>query len=168
MELLCTRIALEQRSATLGGWGMGPRFQGQDHSELGSDRARLRRVEDCEKQTASLSSLGQDLRQARQGQGLELAQISSSLKISKRYLTAIEESHVAELPPGEVYLIGYTRAYASYLGLNTGQCVEKLKTEIAAREAQSQAQDQIKHQMRTAQEQTPSRHRHTFGFLGLF
>ncbi len=145
---------------------MGPRFQGSDHhSELGSNRARL--VEDCEKQTASLSSLGQDLRQARQGQGLELAQISGSLKISKRYLTAIEESDVAGLPPGEVYLIGYTRAYASYLGLNTGQCVQKLKTEIAARDAQSRALDQTKRQMRIAQEPTP-RQRHTFGFLGLF
>lgn len=150
---------------------MGPRFQGPGHhSENGSDHARLRLVEHCEKQTAVLSSLGHDLREARQCQGLELAKISSSLKISKRYLTAIEESDVAELPPGDVYLIGYTRAYAGYLGLNTGQCVEKLKTEIAAREAQSQAQGQTRCQMRIAQEprhRLPSAVRHTFGFLGL-
>ena len=146
---------------------MGPQFQGLGHhSENGGNRARL--AEYCEKQTAALSSLGQDLRQARQGQGLELSQISSSLKISKRYLTAIEESDVAGLPPGDVYLIGYTRAYAGYLGLNTGQCVEKLKTEIAARQAQYLA----KGQMRSAPEPTPKSGlpgavRHTFGFLGL-
>jgi cytoskeletal protein RodZ len=158
---------------------MGPRFQGPGHhsdNDLGSNHARSRLVEDCEKQTAVPSSLGQDLRQARQCRGLELSQISSSLKISKRYLTAIEESDVAGLPPGDVYRIGYTRAYAGYLGLNTGQCVEKLKTEIAAREAQSQAQsltrDQTKHPMRIGQEpaprhRLPSAVRHTFGFLGL-
>jgi cytoskeletal protein RodZ len=143
---------------------MEPRFQGPGHhceNDLDSHRAR-----------SVLSSLGQDLRDARQCQGLELAKISSSLKISKRYLTAIEESDIAGLPPGDVYRIGYTRAYAGYLGLNTGQCVEKLKTEIAAREAHSrahsQAKDQTKRQM--AQEprhRLPSAVRHTFGFLGL-
>jgi len=152
---------------------MGPQFQGPGHqceSDLGSNRARL--AEYREKQTAVLSSLGQDLRQARQGQGLELSQISSSLKISKRYLTAIEESDVAGLPPGDVYLIGYTRAYAGYLGLNTGQCVERLKTEIAARQAQCQTQSQAKRQMRAAPEPAPKNRlpnavRHTFDFLGL-
>ena len=152
---------------------MEPRFQGPGHqceNDLDSHRARLRLIEHCEKQTAVLSSLGQDLREARQCQGLELAKISSSLKISKRYLTAIEESNVAGLPPGDVYRIGYTRAYAGYLGLNTGHCVEKLKTEIAAREALSVAQNQTKRQMAqepAPKQKLPSAVRHTFGFLGL-
>jgi cytoskeletal protein RodZ len=154
---------------------MEPRFQGPGHhceNDFGSDRARSRLIEDCETQTVVPSSLGQDLRDARQCQGLELAKISSSLKISKRYLTAIEESDFAGLPPGDVYRIGYTRAYAGYLGLNTGQCVDKLKTEIAARQAQSQAHSQAKDQTKRqmAQEprhRLPSAVRHTFGFLGL-
>ena len=161
---------------------MEPRFQGPGHhceNDLDSHGARSRLIEHCENQTAVLSSavlssLGQDLRQARQCQGLELAKISSSLKISKRYLTAIEESDFAGLPPGDVYRIGYTRAYAGYLGLNTGQCVDKLKTEIAARQAQSQAHSQAKDQTKRqmAQEpapkqKLPSAVRHTFGFLGL-
>jgi cytoskeleton protein RodZ len=144
---------------------MGPQFQGLGHqceNDLGSNRTRLRLVEHCEEQV--LNSLGQELRQARQGQGLELSQISSSLKISKRYLTAIEESDVGELPPGDVYLIGYTRAYAGYLGLNTGQCVEKLKTEIAAREAKCRVSIAPEP---TPKHRLPSAVRHTFGFLGL-
>lgn len=144
---------------------MEPRFRGPGHhseNDLGGAHARL--VERCEKQTTALGSLGQDLRKARQRMGLELSQISSSLKISKRYLNAIEESDVAALPPGDVYLIGYTRAYAGYLGLNTGHCVEKLKIEIAAREAECQ--------MSIAKEPTPKNRlpsavRHTFGFLGI-
>jgi transcriptional regulator with XRE-family HTH domain len=148
---------------------MGLGFHGPDHhseSDLrsGPARARLRLVEPSENQVAVLSSLGQDLRKARQSKGLELAQISGSLKISKRHLNAIEESDVSALPLGDVYLIGYTRSYASYLGLNTGQCLEKLKSEIAEREAKclvSNAQElQPKNRL-------PIAVRHALGFLGV-
>jgi transcriptional regulator with XRE-family HTH domain len=119
---------------------MEPWFHGpgrRPENDLGDSpaRARLRVVEHSEKQGAGFSSLGLDLRKARQSKGLEISQISSSLKISKRHLNAIEEGDVGALPLGDVYLIGYTRAYARYLGLNTGQWVERLKTEIAEREA---------------------------------
>jgi transcriptional regulator with XRE-family HTH domain len=83
---------------------------------------------------AVCSSLGKELREARQRKGLNLSQVSGSLKISKRHINAIEEGEVDVLPPGKVYLIGYTRAYAGYLGLNVAKCVEKLKVEIAERE----------------------------------
>jgi transcriptional regulator with XRE-family HTH domain len=82
-----------------------------------------------------LSPLGQKLRKARQRKGLDLHQVSSSLKISKRHINAIEEGKVDGLPAGNVYLIGYARAYAGYLGLNVAKCVEMLKAEIAQREA---------------------------------
>ena len=38
------------------------------------------------------------------------------------------------LPAGNVYLIGYVRTYAGYLGLDVAKCVEMLKAEIAQRE----------------------------------
>jgi cytoskeleton protein RodZ len=85
------------------------------------------------------NSLGQDLRNARLRQDLELSQISSILKISKRHLRAIEDGDIGALPLGDVYLIGYTRAYADYLGLDTTQCVEKLKFEIVERDVNRQA-----------------------------
>jgi transcriptional regulator with XRE-family HTH domain len=119
---------------------MGPRHQdfGQQHpNDLSGNpgRARLRLVAASEKHEADFSSLGLDLRNARQSKGLEISQVSSCLKISKRHLRAIEEGDVGALPLGDVYLVGYTRAYANYLGLNAGQWVERLKAEIAEREA---------------------------------
>ena len=80
------------------------------------------------------SCVGKELREARQRKGLNLSQVSGSLKISKRHINAIEEGEVDALPPGRCYLIGYTRAYAGYLGLNVATCVERLKLEIAERE----------------------------------
>jgi hypothetical protein len=148
---------------------MEPRFQGPLHhseSDLRSSpaRGRLRLTEHSEKPAAVLSSIGQDLRKARQAKGLEISQIASSLKICKRHLNAIEESDVEALPLGDVYLIGYTRTYANYLGLNTGKCVEKLKSEIAEREAKCQV---------PAAESPPQKHRlpsairYALRFLGL-
>ena len=113
---------------------------------------------------ALLEPLGQDLRKARQLKGLELSQVSTSLKINKRHLNAIEESNVNALPVGRAYIIGYTRAYAEYLGLNSTQCVEKLKNEIAEREATCQM---------TIAQSPPHKHRlpsvvrHTLSFLGI-
>jgi hypothetical protein len=79
------------------------------------------------------STLGLHLRVARQGKGLDLAQVSGSLKISKRHLNAIEEGRLDALPAGNAYLLGYTRSYASYLGLNASKFVEELKFEITER-----------------------------------
>lgn len=168
-ELVCTRTALEEAYWWEACWGMELRFQGSNHHsehDLRSNaaRARLRPVEPSEKQAAVLSSLGQDLRKARQGKGLEISQISSSLKISKRHLNALEESDVAALPQGDVYLVGYTRTYASYLGLNTAQCLEKLRSEIAERGAKCPV---LIAQNLPQDTKLPSAVRHTLRFFGL-
>lgn len=94
----------------------------------------LRSAEASNEHVIVLSPLGQKLRKARQRKGLELHQVSSSLKISKRHINAIEEGKVDALPAGNVYLIGYVRTYAGYLGLDVAKCVEMLKAEIAQRE----------------------------------
>jgi cytoskeleton protein RodZ len=146
---------------------MEPRFQGHNNRfendpRDGDARAQLRLLENSLKSPSDFSSLGQDLRNARQRKGLELSEISSRLKIRKCHLKAIEESDVEKLPPGNVYLIGYTRAYAKYLGLNTGQCVEKLKSELAERQSISEpvTAPPQKHKL-------PSAVRHTLKFLGI-
>ena len=150
-------------------WGMETRFQNPilQHNSDSDSRppfAQFRFVEESGERMVVSSSLGQDLRNARQGKGLELSQISSRLKISKGYLRAIEESDLNMLPPGNAYLVGYARSYASYLGLNTTLCVEKLKLEIAEREA--------KHRVPVSKKQIQepilaSAVRHTLSFLGL-
>ena len=148
---------------------MTPGFQSPNHlykndADGSLAPARLRLVEPLAEHAVTRNSLGQDLRNARLRQDLELSQISSILKISKRHLNAIEAADMDALPIGDVYLIGYARSYAGYLGLNTTQCVEKLKIEIAEREAKHRvpiSKKQIQEPM------LASAVRHTLSFLGL-
>lgn len=99
----------------------------------GLDRRRLHLREISDEADAPLDTVGQDLRKARQRRGEDLAQISQALKIRKGYLDAIEESNFEALP-GRTYTIGFVRSYAEYLGLDSPDCVDRLKAEIAGRE----------------------------------
>src|SRR5437588_12557932 len=94
------------------------------------DRRRLHlREEDAD---VPLETVGQDLRKARVKKSEEIAAIATVLKIRKDHLEALEESNFDQLP-GRAYTIGFVRAYAQYLGLHAGECVERLKAEIAGR-----------------------------------
>jgi cytoskeleton protein RodZ len=96
------------------------------------DRRRLNFREISGDADAPLESVGQDLRKARERKGEELDHISRLLKIRRDYLTLIEEGD-AHLLPGRAYAIGFVRSYATYLGLNGEEYVERLKAEIAGR-----------------------------------
>ena len=74
--------------------------------------AQSRPMKAARERAAAPNSLGHELRNVRQSKGLELSQISSKLKISKRYLAAIEESDFAVLPHGKAYHVGFARSYA--------------------------------------------------------
>ena len=50
------------------------------------------------------------------------------LRIRYPYLEAIEDGRVGELP-GPTYAVGFVRAYADYLGLESGQIVSRFKEE---------------------------------------
>lgn len=71
-------------------------------------------------------SVGEDLRNARLQRGDELSQVSQALRISKVYLEALETDRPAKLP-GRTYAIGFTRAYANYLGLDAASLVARYK-----------------------------------------
>jgi len=81
---------------------------------------------------APLETVGQDLRAARLRRGDDLATASKVLKIRKDHLEALEEDRLDALP-GRTYAVGFVRSYADYLGLDTAQCVERFKAEIAGR-----------------------------------
>ena len=98
----------------------------------GLDRRRLHLHEISEDADVPLETVGQDLRKARLRKGEDLASISAVLKIRRDQLEALEESNFDSLP-GRPYTIGFVRGYAQYLGLNSGECVERLKAEIAGR-----------------------------------
>ena len=96
------------------------------------ERRRLHLREISEDADVPLETVGQDLRKMRQKKGEEIASIAAVLRIRKDHLVALEESNFDQLP-GRAYTIGFVRAYASYLGLHPGECVERLKAEIDGR-----------------------------------
>lgn len=58
----------------------------------------------------------------------DLANVATSLRIRYPYLEAIEENRFASLP-GQTYAIGFVRAYAEYLGLDSDEVVRRYKAE---------------------------------------
>lgn len=101
-----------------------------DSGNMKSRRIHLREISGDS--DAPLETVGQDLRAARLRRGDDLATASKVLKIRKDHLEALEEDRLEALP-GRTYAVGFVRSYADYLGLDTAQCVERFKAEIAGR-----------------------------------
>ncbi len=62
--------------------------------------------------------------------GEDLADIAQILKVRLPYLEAIEEGRFGDLP-GNTYAIGFIRAYADYLGLDSGEVIRRYKEDVA-------------------------------------
>ena len=73
-------------------------------------------------------SAGDELRQRREALGLDFGEVAAALRIKPTYLWALESGRPEELP-GAVYAIGYMRAYAGYLGLDSGEMLRRFKQE---------------------------------------
>lgn len=74
-------------------------------------------------------TVGADFRMAREHRGEDLRHVVQALRIRREQLEALEESRYADLP-GRTYAVGFVRAYAEYLGLDTERLVERYKAEI--------------------------------------
>ncbi|MCL1791007.1 MAG: DUF4115 domain-containing protein [Peptococcaceae bacterium] len=70
------------------------------------------------------------LRNARQTQGLTLADVEDVTKIRRTYLQAIEEEAYNELP-GDAYVRGFLRNYARTLGLDPDEVVRMYSASVA-------------------------------------
>ncbi|MBP1468656.1 helix-turn-helix domain-containing protein [Candidatus Chloroploca sp. M-50] len=75
-----------------------------------------------------MSELGARFRQAREGQGLSLAQASMDTRILQQSLIALEEGAFQRLP-GDVTIRGFIRNYAQYLGLVPDEMIELYRHE---------------------------------------
>jgi len=73
-------------------------------------------------------AVGEILRRNREQRGLELRQVAEMLHIRFPYLQAIENSLIDELP-GPTYALGFVKAYAEHLGLDSETVVERFKAE---------------------------------------
>ena len=73
-----------------------------------------------------MSSIGEALRRAREEKGISLEQAEEDTKIRCRYLEALEDEEY-DIIPGAVYVKGFLRNYASYLGLNANEVMIQYK-----------------------------------------
>lgn len=64
-----------------------------------------------------MGELGDRLRQAREAKGLSLEQLEEITRIRRRYLQALEEEDLGQLP-GQVFVRGFLRNYAVAVGLD--------------------------------------------------
>lgn len=76
-------------------------------------------------------SIGQQLRQARESQGLSLDQASQVTRIRMHYLEALEADQFDRLP-STAQLRGFLRAYGEYLQLNPAVLVQTLEGDLTA------------------------------------
>ncbi|MEJ2429518.1 MAG: helix-turn-helix transcriptional regulator, partial [Deltaproteobacteria bacterium] len=66
---------------------------------------------------------GEDLKNLRESQGLELQDIHRITKISPTVLETIERDDIANLPP-RIYLKSFLKAYAEILQVDTNRIVQ--------------------------------------------
>lgn len=78
-----------------------------------------------------MSELGTRLHQAREGQGLSLAQAAIDTRILQQSLAALEEGAYQRLP-SDVAARGFIRNYAQYLGLSPDEMIELYRRERGA------------------------------------
>src|SRR5687767_6002829 len=78
-----------------------------------------------------MSELGARLRQARESQGLSLAQAATDTRILLQSLAALEEGAYQRLP-SDVVIRGFIRNYAQYLGLPPDELIELYRRERGA------------------------------------
>ena len=70
--------------------------------------------------------VGEELREARIALGISVEDAATQLRINKRYLMALEEGRVKDLP-GAAYAVGFVRSYATALGLDADDAVRRFR-----------------------------------------
>ena len=87
-------------------------------------------MEDTSNESTSDRGVGPLLRASRMRIGEDLRDISQTLRIRYPYLMAIEEDRFDALP-GQPYAVGFVRAYADHLGLDSEEVVRRFKDEFS-------------------------------------
>ena len=75
---------------------------------------------------AEAARVGEDLREARLTLGASVEDMAEHLRINRRYIHALEEGRVKDLP-GSAYAVGFVRSYASALGLDPDEAVRRYR-----------------------------------------
>jgi cytoskeleton protein RodZ len=80
-----------------------------------------------------MARLGEMLRAARHDMGVSLAEVEEGTKIRHRFLVALEDEDFTALPE-TIYVTGFLRTYARYLGLDPEQAVILFKEQSGRRD----------------------------------
>ena len=78
--------------------------------------------------SAAQAAVGALLRDTRHRAGLDISDVARVLRISQKYLEALEDGRNADLP-GTPYAIGFVRSYAEHLHLDGEEIVRRYKAE---------------------------------------
>lgn len=79
-----------------------------------------------ETDSAEAARIGEELRNARLALGYSIDEIAARLRIRRPHLEALEEGRLRDLP-GVAYAVGFVRAYAGDLGLDTEDLVRRFR-----------------------------------------
>ena len=90
-------------------------------------------------------TIGGQLRAAREELGLSLQTLAERTRISRQYLTAIEDGDLSALP-SRPFAIGYVRAYAKALDLDGEAAAQRFKTETPDTSGPLQAPIGVQHE----------------------
>ena len=94
-----------------------------------SDQAQdMSAQQDYAEVTRLRPTVGDELRMHREQAGHTIADLAEALRIQKRYLEAVEDSRIEDLP-GTVYALGFLRTYAEFYGLDGDAYVTRFKEE---------------------------------------
>lgn len=77
----------------------------------------------------TLTTVGQQLREAREAKGLSLEDVAASTRIPTRHLISLEESTWDKLPAA-TYAIGFAKNYAAAVGLDRVAIGDQLRSEM--------------------------------------
>jgi cytoskeleton protein RodZ len=86
-----------------------------------------------------MGELGTWLQDTREAQDLSLEEVEAQTRIRRRFLQALEEGEYDVLP-GEVYVRGFLRNYALYLGLDPQEVRRRYRKDILSHGPQQQLQ----------------------------
>jgi cytoskeleton protein RodZ len=86
----------------------------------------MKRSARTENTVLEAARVGEELREARIALGISVEDAATQLRINKRYLQALEEGRVKDLP-GAAYAVGFVRSYATALGLDADDAVRRFR-----------------------------------------
>ncbi|MFO0202817.1 MAG: RodZ domain-containing protein, partial [Alphaproteobacteria bacterium] len=75
---------------------------------------------------AEAARVGEDLREARLTLGASVEDMAERLRINRRYIHALEEGRIKDLP-GPAYAVGFVRSYAAALGRDPDEAVRRFR-----------------------------------------